>query len=150
MTASHDHAELPDTRLQPARRQSGPETGRSADPANTPRLAGRVSGMGLLALQRSAGNAAVASLVAPVVQRDVEIGEVGIDVSPPTTAPEPAGPAGDSSGAVTSSGGATSINGAVISLNAPMTESSGVIRADTIIANTVVGASYTPGAGNVW
>jgi hypothetical protein len=31
-----------------------------------------------------------------------------------------------------------------------MTQTSGVIRAGTIIADSVVAASYSPGAGNVW
>jgi hypothetical protein len=42
------------------------------------------------------------------------------------------------------------INGAQVVLNAPMVQCSGVLQADTVIANTVVAASYTPGAGNVW
>ncbi len=37
-----------------------------------------------------------------------------------------------------------------ISLNAGMVKATGVIQCDTIIANSVVGSSYTPGAGNVW
>ncbi len=36
-----------------------------------------------------------------------------------------------------------------ISLNAAMVKASGVIQCDTIIANSVVGSSYTPGAGNL-
>lgn len=35
-------------------------------------------------------------------------------------------------------------------VNSSMANYSGVIRCDTIIANSVVGSSYTPGAGNVW
>jgi hypothetical protein len=31
-----------------------------------------------------------------------------------------------------------------------MTEAHGVLRADTIIADSVVASSYSPGAGNVW
>ena len=27
---------------------------------------------------------------------------------------------------------------------------SGVLQADTVIANSVVSAAYTPGAGNIW
>ena len=36
-----------------------------------------------------------------------------------------------------------------ISLNAGMVKATGVIQCDTIIANSVVGSSYTPGAGNI-
>ena len=37
-----------------------------------------------------------------------------------------------------------------IALNAGMVKAIGVIQCDTIIANSVVGSSYTPGAGNIW
>lgn len=36
-----------------------------------------------------------------------------------------------------------------ISLNAGMVKATGVIQCDTIIANSVVGSNYTPGAGNI-
>jgi hypothetical protein len=42
------------------------------------------------------------------------------------------------------------INGSLIEVNAATLRCSGVVQADTVIANTVVAASYTPGAGNVW
>ena len=41
------------------------------------------------------------------------------------------------------------LTAAQISLNAGMVKATGVIECDTIIANSVVGSSYTPGAGNV-
>ncbi|HZD32717.1 MAG TPA: hypothetical protein VE779_13780 [Candidatus Angelobacter sp.] len=37
-----------------------------------------------------------------------------------------------------------------ITLNSPTVLCSGVLQADTVIANTVAAASYTPGTGNVW
>ena len=36
-----------------------------------------------------------------------------------------------------------------IALNAGMVKATGVIQCDTIIANSVVGSNYTPGAGNI-
>ena len=42
------------------------------------------------------------------------------------------------------------INGSQVLVNAPMLRCSGVVQADTLIANAVSAASYTPGAGNVW
>lgn len=63
----------------------------------------------------------------------------------------------DSSGVtVTSSGNVTinasqvSITAAMVSVDAGMSTFSGVVQADTVIASSVVGASYTPGAGNIW
>ena len=56
------------------------------------------------------------------------------------------------SGGVTSitSGGAISITAPAISLNAAMVTCSGVLMATTVIATSVVSATYTPGAGNIW
>ena len=42
------------------------------------------------------------------------------------------------------------INGSLVEVNAATLRCSGVVQADTVIANTVAAASYTPGAGNVW
>ena len=42
------------------------------------------------------------------------------------------------------------ISGSQVEVNAATLRCSGVIQADTLIANTVDAASYTPGAGNVW
>jgi uncharacterized protein involved in type VI secretion and phage assembly len=37
-----------------------------------------------------------------------------------------------------------------VSVTAAMSQFSGVVQCDTLIATTVVGTTYTPGAGNVW
>lgn len=37
-----------------------------------------------------------------------------------------------------------------VSIEAPLVECAGSLRADSVITNSVVSASYTPGAGNVW
>jgi len=42
------------------------------------------------------------------------------------------------------------INGSLVVVNAGMLRCSGVVQADTLIANAVSAASYTPGAGNLW
>ena len=151
------------TAHNPAPRASAPETqgaGPAHEHAADPRfshLGGTVPG--LLGLQRSAGNAAVASMVAPdaSVQRAVTIDE--IDVSTPAPGEDTGdtdGTGAGAGGAVTSDGGTTTITGGVINieggqvnLDAGMTRASGVLQADTLIANSVVASSYTPGAGNV-
>jgi uncharacterized protein involved in type VI secretion and phage assembly len=38
----------------------------------------------------------------------------------------------------------------MVTVNAPMSRFSGVVQANTVITNSVVSASYTPGAGNIW
>ena len=42
------------------------------------------------------------------------------------------------------------ITAAQVTINAGVTRCSGIVQADTVITNSVVSASYTPGAGNIW
>jgi len=56
----------------------------------------------------------------------------------------------DASAKVTVNAFAVDITAGMITVNAGMSKFSGVVQCDTIIANSVVGASYTPGAGNIW
>lgn len=42
------------------------------------------------------------------------------------------------------------ITASQVTVNAGMSRFSGVVQADTVITNSVVSASYTPGAGNIW
>ena len=42
------------------------------------------------------------------------------------------------------------VTAAMVTVNAGMSNFSGVVKADTVITNSVVSASYTPGAGNIW
>jgi uncharacterized protein involved in type VI secretion and phage assembly len=55
-----------------------------------------------------------------------------------------------SSGKVTVNASTEEISAAMLTVNAGMSKFSGVVQADTVIANTVVSAAYTPGAGNIW
>ena len=63
----------------------------------------------------------------------------------------------DASGITLTTAGTLTIEASDVELTAPsvnvttpLAAFSGVIQADTAIASTVVGASYTPGAGNIW
>jgi hypothetical protein len=38
----------------------------------------------------------------------------------------------------------------MVSVSSGMSRFSGVVQADTVISNTVVSSTYTPGAGNIW
>jgi phage baseplate assembly protein gpV len=42
------------------------------------------------------------------------------------------------------------ISAGMVEVDAGMAKFSGVVQCDTLIANSVVAASYTPGAGNIW
>jgi uncharacterized protein involved in type VI secretion and phage assembly len=46
--------------------------------------------------------------------------------------------------------GSMTVTAPSITVNAGMSQFSGAVQCDTLIANTVVGTSYTPGAGNIW
>ncbi|MCE7989002.1 MAG: type IV secretion protein Rhs [Caldilinea sp. CFX5] len=42
------------------------------------------------------------------------------------------------------------VSAGLVTVDAGMSKFSGVVQADTVIATTIVGATYTPGAGNIW
>ena len=42
------------------------------------------------------------------------------------------------------------VTAGMVKVDAAMSKFSGVVQADTVIATTVIGTSYTPGAGNIW
>jgi uncharacterized protein involved in type VI secretion and phage assembly len=51
---------------------------------------------------------------------------------------------------VTINAATMAISAGVVAVDAGMSRFSGVVQADTVITNSVVAASYTPGAGNIW
>lgn len=42
------------------------------------------------------------------------------------------------------------ISAGMLTVDSGMSRFSGVVRADTVITNTIVASTYTPGAGNLW
>jgi uncharacterized protein involved in type VI secretion and phage assembly len=55
-----------------------------------------------------------------------------------------------SSAKVTINASTAEISASMLTVNAGMSKFSGVVQADTVITNSVVSTSYTPGAGNIW
>jgi uncharacterized protein involved in type VI secretion and phage assembly len=51
---------------------------------------------------------------------------------------------------VTVNASTVEISAGSVTVNAGISTFSGVVKADTVITNSVISASYTPGAGNVW
>jgi uncharacterized protein involved in type VI secretion and phage assembly len=51
---------------------------------------------------------------------------------------------------VTVNAGTAEISTGMLKVSAGMSQFSGVVQCDTLITNSVVSASYTPGAGNIW
>lgn len=56
----------------------------------------------------------------------------------------------NSSATVSVNAARVAISASTVNVDAAMSRFSGVVQADTVIANAVVGTSYTPGAGNIW
>jgi uncharacterized protein involved in type VI secretion and phage assembly len=63
---------------------------------------------------------------------------------------ESAGVTVTASGNVTINATKVAISASMVTVDAGMSRFSGVVQADTVISNTVVSTSYTPGAGNIW
>ena len=63
---------------------------------------------------------------------------------------ETAGITVNASAKVTMNASSVEINSGIVTVNAGMSKFSGVLQCDTLISNSVVSASYTPGAGNIW
>ncbi|ALN85866.1 phage-related baseplate assembly family protein [Lysobacter capsici] len=51
---------------------------------------------------------------------------------------------------VTVNASQVAVSAGMVKVDAAMSSFSGVVKADTVICNSIVSASYTPGAGNIW
>ena len=51
---------------------------------------------------------------------------------------------------VTVNAAQVAVSAGMVTVDAGMSKFSGVVQADTVICNSIVSASYTPGAGNIW
>lgn len=51
---------------------------------------------------------------------------------------------------VTVNASQVAVSAGLVTVDAGMSKFSGVVQCDTLISNTVVSATYTPGAGNIW
>ena len=63
---------------------------------------------------------------------------------------ESAGVTVTASAKVTVNASTVAISAGMVTVDAGMSKFSGVVQADTVISNSVVSSSYTPGAGNIW
>lgn len=63
---------------------------------------------------------------------------------------ESAGITVTASAKVTVNASSVSVSAGMVSVDAGMSKFSGVVQCDTLITNSVVSSSYTPGAGNIW
>jgi hypothetical protein len=63
---------------------------------------------------------------------------------------ETAGITVTASAKVTVNASTVEISAGMVTVNAGLSRFNGVVQADTVISNSVISASYTPGAGNIW
>jgi uncharacterized protein involved in type VI secretion and phage assembly len=63
---------------------------------------------------------------------------------------EAAGVTVNASAKVTLNASSVEISSGIVTVNAGMSKFSGVVQCDTLISNSVISASYTPGAENIW
>jgi len=63
---------------------------------------------------------------------------------------ESAGITVTASAKVTVNASQVAVSASMLTVDAGMSKFSGVVKADTVICNSVISSSYTPGAGNIW
>jgi len=63
---------------------------------------------------------------------------------------ESAGITVQASAKVTVQASSVAVSAGMVTVDAGMSKFSGVVQCDTLISNSVVSSSYTPGAGNIW
>jgi uncharacterized protein involved in type VI secretion and phage assembly len=63
---------------------------------------------------------------------------------------EAAGITVTASAKVTINASNVAVTAGMVTVDAGMSRFSGVVQADTVITNSIIAASYTPGAGNIW
>ena len=56
----------------------------------------------------------------------------------------------ESAATVSVSASTVDVTAGSVNVNAGLSKFSGVVQADTVITNSVISSSYTPGAGNIW
>lgn len=121
---------------------------RVAQPAGPSRAARRAApagtGNGVLALQRSAGNAAVVSLI------DAQRAPEDDDLAPWNGGAGAGADHADEGAAAPGPGEAGIPEGAAPAPAGGMNDLGPVARVGTLIADSIVATSYTPGAGNIW
>ncbi|MCA9984150.1 MAG: hypothetical protein KDE09_24865 [Anaerolineales bacterium] len=143
----------------------------AANAASISRMPGRggtqLRRAALTQLQRSHGNGFVQRFLAPDMQRmdipgmqpagsNYSQGGGGGGGGNNPGGSNPAGPAGggtsigDGTATLTAAGGTISGSAAMMNIDAAFVKFPGVLQVGTIVADTVVGSSYTPGAGNIW
>lgn len=77
-------------------------------------------------------------------------GKVQVECAGNTVTIDSSGVTIKSAAKVTIQGSTLDVTASMVTVNSGFSQFSGVVQCDTLIATSVVGTSYTPGAGNIW
>jgi uncharacterized protein involved in type VI secretion and phage assembly len=77
-------------------------------------------------------------------------GSCTIEVGGSTIQVTPSGVSINGSSTLSLQTSSMSVSAASVNVDAASQQHSGLVQCDTLVANTVAGTSYTPGAGNIW
>jgi len=77
-------------------------------------------------------------------------GEITLEAAGNTVKMSTAGVSVETSSKAEVKASQVTVSAGMVTVDAGMSKFSGVVKCDTLIANSVVSSSYTPGAGNVW
>jgi uncharacterized protein involved in type VI secretion and phage assembly len=77
-------------------------------------------------------------------------GKIELQAAGSTITIEPSGVTIQTGAKVSVQASQVEVSAGLVKVDAGMSQFSGVVRCDTLITNTVVATTYTPGAGNIW
>ena len=77
-------------------------------------------------------------------------GKITLEAAGNTITMDTQGVTVDASAKVKVTAAQVEVSAGMVKVDAGMSKFSGVVKCDTLIATSVVGSTYSPGAGNVW
>jgi uncharacterized protein involved in type VI secretion and phage assembly len=108
-----------------------------------------------IAIVEETDGQATISLTTPQEQQSVTIketagGEIKLDAAGNTITMDTSGVTITTGAKVTVQASTIDVTAGMVKVDSAMSTFSGVVKCDTLISNTVVSSTYTPGAGNIW
>jgi uncharacterized protein involved in type VI secretion and phage assembly len=111
------------------------------------------NGTRIVIIEESNGSEAV-SITTPnhgeITVTDSSGGEIYLSIGGNKIVMDTSGITIETSSKCSISASTVSVSASSVTVDAGMSKFSGVVQCDTLVANSVVSTSYTPGAGNVW
>ena len=112
------------------------------------------AGTRIAIVEETSGEATI-SLTTPGSAQTISVketsgGEIRLDAAGTTVTIDTQGVTVTTGAKVSISASQVDVSAGMVKVDAAMSNFSGVVRCDTLISNTVVSTTYTPGAGNIW